>query len=285
MAPPPPPLPPPHRQPSQGPVSETRKSPSSSSVPNHDYQQNNAQHYLPPQGSSQYNANPDSFGNYQTSPPGGPVLQCNSTVPHPGSSHTVHSHNLPHYQQYRSPPPLYPKERPPASVSSYDSDHSSYASQPYDRPNLPSNYYKDRLGHGGQGGQYDQLKSNYQHRASSQSDLIPPPSPRQPYKKHFSQSDVRGRDYNRGGQNPTQGPHNYSQELRDRGRPRESSVPREAREGSYTREAREGSYSRETSASRDGDLRRTRELRTPDPWDLRDPRHEAISKTSKGSYH
>lgn len=294
MAPPPPPLPPPHRQPSQGPVSETRKSPSSSSVPNHDYQQNNAQHYLPPQGSPQYNANPDSFGNYQTSPPGGPVLQCNSTVPHPGSSHTVHSHNLPHYQQYRSPPPLYPKERPPASVSSYDSDHSSYASQPYDRPNLPSNYYKDRLGHGGQGGQYDQLKSNYQHRASSQSDLIPPPSPRQPYKKHFSQSDVRGRDYNRGGQNPTQGPHNYSQELRDRGRSRESSVPREARdgsytrevrEGSYTREAREGSYSRETSASRDGDPRRTRELRTPDPWDLRDPRHEAISKTSKGSYH
>lgn len=105
---------------------------------------------------------------------------------------------------------------------------------------------------------------------------------------------MRGRDYNRGGQNPTQGPHNYSQELRDRGRPRESSVPREAREGSYTREvregsytreAREGSYSRETSASRDGDPRRTRELRTPDPWDLRDPRHEAISKTSKGSYH
>jgi hypothetical protein len=48
---------------------------------------------------------------------------------------------------------------------------------------------------------------------------------------------------------------------------------------------REGSYTRESSASRDGDPRLKRDSRTPDPWDFRDPRHEAISKSSKGSYH
>ena len=280
MSPPPPPLPPSHR--SQPPVSNSRKSPSSGSAPNPDYQQNSSQHYLPCQPSPKYTSDSEPFGsNYQTSPPGGPILHCNATIPNPGASHTVHSQNLPHYQQYRSPPPLYPKEKPPPSVSSYDSDHSSYVSQSHDRPHLPSSYYHDR-----QGQSRSQLDpANYQHRASSQSDLMPPPSPRQPYKKHYSQSDVRGRDYGRSGQAPSQGPHNYSQEVRERGRPRENGAPREGREGSYTREAREGSYPRESSASREGDPRRIRESRTPDPWDFRDPRHEPISKTSKGSYH
>ncbi|XP_061183517.1 coiled-coil domain-containing protein 85C-B-like [Saccostrea echinata] len=273
IPPPPPPLPPPHRQPTQTQMGDTRKPPSSLNVPNHDYQQNNSQNYLPSQTSPQYNAPSDSFGHStQASTPGGPILQCNTTVPHPGSSHTVHSHNLPHYQQYRSPPPHYPNERPPTSVSSYDSDHSSYHSRSYIRPHLPSNYYSDRQGNKSQ---HDQSHAQYQHRASSQSDLVPPPSPRQPYKKHYSSSDVRGRDQ-RGGQIPAQEAYNYNQELKDRGRPRE---------GSASREVREGSYSREQSVSEKGDPRLKRDSRTPDPWDFRNPRHEAISKTSKGTYH
>lgn len=82
--------------------------------------------------------------------------------------------------------------------------------------------------------------------------------------------------------------------MRDRGRFRESSVFREVREGSYirevressyTREVREGSYFREISVFRDGDLRRIRELRISDFWDLRDFRYEVIFKISKGFYY
>lgn len=73
--------------------------------------------------------------------------------------------------------------------------------------------------------------------------------------------------------------------MRDRGRFRESSVFREVREGSYIREVREGSYFREISVFRDGDLRRIRELRIFDFWDLRDFRYEVIFKISKGFYY
>lgn len=86
--------------------------------------------------------------------------------------------------------------------------------------------------------------------------------------------------------------------MRDRGRFRESSVFREVREGSYIREVREGSYTREVREGsyfreisvfrdgfRDGDLRRIRELRIFDFWDLRDFRYEVIFKISKGFYY